>query len=404
MTSSPAARTKVVIAALTIAAFAIGLDTFVIIGALDVISRDLAISTGAAGWIISIYALCYAVFAPLNAWMFKSISRRNIQILSVSIFVIGNLICAIAPNFLTLAAGRVISAYGAAMFTPAATALAAELLPRARKGFALSLIFGGMTVSQVAGVPATSWIADAIGWRFSFGFVVIAGLLALIIFAPMMSGIPAKAPERGNGPSSKALSKTIYGILSVTLFIVVSEFIVYSYVSVFISGSLLAAVPLLSAALFAYGFGAVTGNAACGVLTDRFGPYKVLIAAVGAQLILLIGLVAFGQHGAFTVLIAFLWGNVSYMYLVPIQHRLLGLAGDRSKLVLAMNSSTTFAGIAIGAFLGGILVEISGVTLLAAASILIGVIGIGLAVAFMRDAAPAEAAPAASSCRHRVNG
>ncbi|QHP67993.1 MFS transporter [Bradyrhizobium sp. LCT2] len=396
MTSSPPdARTKLVIAALTIAAFAIGLDTFVIIGALDVISRDFAISTGAAGRLISIYALCYAVFAPLNAWMFKAMSGHNVQILSVSIFIIGNLICAIAPNFLTLAAGRVISAYGAAMFTPSATALAVELLPPARKGFALSLIFGGMTVSQVAGVPATSWIADAIGWRFSFGFVVIAGLLALIIFAPMMSGIATKAPERGDGPISKGLSKTIYGILSVTLFIVVSEFIVYSYVSVFIIGSLLAGVPLLSAALFAYGFGAVTGNAACGVLTDRFGPYKVLIAVVGAQLILLVGLVAFGQHGALTVLIAFFWGNVSYMYLVPIHHRLLGLAGDRSKLVLAMNSSTTFAGIAIGAFLGGILVETSGVTSLAAASILIGLIGIGLAVAFMRDAEPEEAATSA---------
>ncbi len=94
------------------------------------------------------------VFAPLNAWMFKAMSGHNVQILSVSIFIIGNLICAIAPNFLTLAAGRVISAYGAAMFTPSATALAVELLPPARKGFALSLIFGGMTVSQVAGVAS----------------------------------------------------------------------------------------------------------------------------------------------------------------------------------------------------------------------------------------------------------
>ncbi|WP_439366177.1 MFS transporter [Bradyrhizobium sp. DASA03005] len=191
-----------------------------------------------------------------------------------SIFIIGNLICAIAPNFFTLAAGRVMSAYGAAMFTPPATALAAELLPPARKGLALSLIFGGMTVSQVAGVPATSWIADAIGWRFSFGFVVIAGPLALVILAPMMSGMAANAPERGHGPISQGLSKSIYGILSVTLIIVVSEFTVYSYVSVFIIGSLLAGVPLLSAALLAYGLGAVTGNVACGVLTDRFDPYR----------------------------------------------------------------------------------------------------------------------------------
>ncbi|MDF0516726.1 hypothetical protein P0R31_05715 [Bradyrhizobium yuanmingense] len=136
----------------------------------------------------------------------------------------------------------------------------------------------------------------------------------------------------------------------------------------------------------------MTGNAACGFLTDRFGPYMVLIAAVGAQLLLLVGLVAFGQHGFLTLVIAFLWGNVSYMYLVPIQHRLLGVAGDRSKLVLAMNSSTTFAGIAIGAFLGGVIVEISGVKFLAPASILIGLVGIGLAVAFVRDAEPAKAA------------
>ncbi|MBP0639101.1 MFS transporter [Cupriavidus sp. AcVe19-6a] len=386
--SLPGARAKLIVAALTIGAFAIGLDTFVIIGALDVISRDLTVSTGVAGWIISIYALCYAVFAPLNAWMFKEMSRRNVQLLSVSIFILGNLISAVAPSFLTLAAGRVVSAYGAAMFTPAATALASELLPTARKGMALSLIFGGMTVSQVAGVPATSWIANAIGWRFAFGFVVIAGLLALLFLTPMMSGIPARTLERRSSPVHKDFSKTIYGVLLVTLFVVVSEFIVYSYVSVFITGSLLAGIPLLSAALFAYGFGAVTGNVACGFLTDRFGPHKVLLAAVVAQLVLLVGLIAFGHHGALTVLIAFLWGNVSYMYLVPIQHRLLSLAGDWSKLVLAMNSSTTFAGIATGAYLGGIIIEMNDVTSLALASILIGLIGMGLAFTFMRDAAP----------------
>ncbi|MCP3392076.1 MFS transporter [Bradyrhizobium sp. CCGB12] len=391
----PDARTKLILTALTIGAFAIGLNTFVIIGALDVISRDLSISTSAAGWIISIYAICYAFFAPLNAWTFKTMSRRNVQILSVSIFIVGNLVCAIAPNLLILAAGRVVSAYGAAMFTPAANALATELLLPARKGIALSLIFGGMTVSQVAGVPATSWIADAIGWRYAFVFVVIAGLLALLISTPMMSGIAAKAPEHEKGLASKDFPKIIYGVLSVTLFVVVSEFVVYSYVSVFITGSLLAGVPLLSAALFAYGLGAVTGNAACGFLTDRFGPYKVLIVAVGAQPLLLIGLIAFGQDGFLTLLIAFLWGNVSYMYLVPIQHRLLGVAGGRSRLVLAMNSSTTFAGIAIGAFLGGVILENSGAKSLAAASILIGLAGVGLAVAFVRNPEPVEAASGA---------
>ncbi|AMA59832.1 MFS transporter [Bradyrhizobium sp. CCGE-LA001] len=384
------ARTKLALAALTIGAFAIGLDTFVIIGALGVISRDLTITTGAAGWIVSIYAICYAVFAPLNAWMFKAVTRRGVQILSLTIFLVGNLVCAIAPDFIILAAGRAVSAYGAAMFTPAATALATELLRPARKGVALSLIFGGMTVSQVTGVPATSWIADAIGWRYAFVFVAVVALLTLLVFTSMRSVIPAQAPEHGKGRTSKDFPNIIYGVLSVTLFVVVSEFVVYSYISVFITGSLLDGVPLLSSALFAYGLGALIGNAACGALTDRLGSYKVLIGAVTAQLILLVGLVAFGRHGFLTLLIAFLWGIVSYMYLVPIQHRLLGLAGGRSRLVLAMNSSTIFAGIAIGAFFGGIIVEANGVKSLAGASILIGLVGLGLAIVFVREAEPAR--------------
>ena len=99
-TATPDVKTKIIIAALTVGAFAIGLDTFVIIGALDILATDLRISSSMAGWIISIYALAYAIFAPLNAWLFRDMSRRNVQVFSMSLFLIGNLICALAPRFL----------------------------------------------------------------------------------------------------------------------------------------------------------------------------------------------------------------------------------------------------------------------------------------------------------------
>ena len=233
--------------------------------------------------------------------------------------------------------------------------------------------------------PATSWIAEAFGWRYGFGFIVLAGLLALAILTPMLSGISARTRAAVEEGADRSFSRVVYGVLCVTFLVVVSEFIVYSYVSLFISGTLLPGVPLLSAALFAYGSGAVTGNVACGVLTDRLGPYRVLLVSVTAQVALLVALIAFGQHGILTVVIAFLWGNVSYMYLVPIQHRLLGLAGHRSKLVLAMNSSTIYAGIGTGAFIGGWLVEADGAGGLALASVIIGAAGIALALNFMRD-------------------
>lgn len=147
--------------ALTIGAFAVGLDAYVVLGALDAVMKELAIAPATAGWIVSSYAFCYAVFAPLNAWMFRRWSRRNVLILAVGLFAAANLVCGFAPSFAVLIVGRTVSAYGAAMFTPAATALATELLPPDRKGVALSFIFGGMTVSQAIGVPLTSWIATA---------------------------------------------------------------------------------------------------------------------------------------------------------------------------------------------------------------------------------------------------
>lgn len=183
-------RHRVLLAALTVGAFAVGLDAYVVLGALDEVMKDLAIAPATAGWIVSSYAFCYAVFAPLNAWMFRQWSRRNVLILSVGLFALGNLFCGFASGFAVLIVGRVVSAYGAAMFTPAATALATELLPPERKGLALSLIFGGMTVSQAAGVPVTSWVAESLNWRYSFFFVVFFGVVATVMLALLLSGLP----------------------------------------------------------------------------------------------------------------------------------------------------------------------------------------------------------------------
>lgn len=383
---------RALLTALTIGAFAIGLDTFVVIGALDEISRNLSISVDAAGWIISVYAFCYALFAPLNAWLFRNWNRRNVLLLALSLFTAGNLLCAIGLNFEMIAVGRVVSAFGAAMFTPAAMMLATQLLPPERKGFALSLIFGGMTVSQAAGVPVTSWIAEALGWRYAFYFVVLFGLIALALLAVMLSGTGLARSEAQKQAGYRELPKVLFGLLSVTLMVVTAEFVVYSYISFLLSDTRLGVVHVLPTVLLAYGIGAVVGNIATGYLTDRIGPANVLFGTIVIQTALLIALVALRHDGLLVIAIGFFWGIVSYMYLIPIQHRLLSHAGQRSSLFLAANSSVIFIGIGSGSWIGGLLLTGFGIPYLAIFAGIVGLAALIAAIVLMRQ--PVKSWPA----------
>jgi DHA1 family inner membrane transport protein len=378
-------RRHVLLAALAIGAFAIGLDAFVVIGSLSEIIQKLEISSHAGGWIVSSYAFCYALFAPLNAWLFRGWSRRSALVLSVALFTVGNLTCALAPGFPTLIAGRVLSAFGAAMFTPAATTLATELLPAQRKGFALSLIFGGMTVSQAAGVPVTSWVSEQFGWRYAFHFVVFFGLVSMALLAILLAGLPSVHTASERPRRAQPLPGMIYGLWSVTLMIVTAEFSVYSYISLLVDGTTLAGASVLPALLLAYGIGAIVGNAATGVLTDRIGPAAVLFTAVSVQTALLAALVLLRAHGLAVVGISFAWGIVSYMYLVPIQHRLLSWGSERSTLVLAVNSSLIYIGIGIGSWIGGLILDAIGLEFLVWATVGIGSLALVAAIIFMRQ-------------------
>lgn len=377
-------RHSLLLAALTVGAFAIGLDAYVVLGALEAVMRDLAIAPATAGWIVSAYAFCYALFAPLNAWAFRHWSRRNLLILSAVIFSAGNLLAGLAPDFALLIAGRVVSAFGAAMFTPAATALATELLPPERKGFALSLIFGGMTVAQAAGVPLTAWIAATLDWRYAFFFVVVFGIVAALLLTGLLSGLPPGRIQPVAGEGRLALPGPVYGLLAVTFLIVTAEFAVYSYVSLLFAETALRGVPVLPAVLLAYGIGAVLGNVATGVLTDRVGPALVLFIAVGVQTLLLVALVLVRAQAGLVVALAFLWGIVSYMYLVPIQHRLLERAAGMANLALAANSALIYIGIGTGSWIGGRVIEALGIQALAGTTAMLGGSALLAAMVFMR--------------------
>ncbi|HLW91778.1 MAG TPA: MFS transporter, partial [Roseiarcus sp.] len=153
---------------LVMSAFAIGTETFMITGVLPTIAADLGVSSAAAGSLVTIFALAYAFGSPLLAVVTAGIERKRLLLLAIGAFALANFLAALAPSFLWLAAARVLLALTAGTFMPAATAFATAAHEPTRRGRAVALIYSGMTLATVVGVPVGTFIAAAASWRMTF--------------------------------------------------------------------------------------------------------------------------------------------------------------------------------------------------------------------------------------------
>ncbi|CAI0700132.1 MFS transporter [Serratia proteamaculans] len=334
--------------------FAIGTDAFIVAGILDEISGTFAVSPAQAGQLISIFALAYMLFAPLTAWLLGNLNRKHILQLALLLFIAGNLVCAYADSFLQMSAGRVLAALGAACYTPQAAAAAVGLVAEKRRGLAISIVYGGMTLAIALGIPFGTFLARLIGWREIFLLIALLGAVSLLGLSLALSAIAAPGKHTLKERLAPLRQKAVLTTLLITFFAVCSEHIVYSYVSVLLKNTQFGPEAILPIALLVFGIGAVIGNFVSGLLTDTFGSKFVLLFSVSIQTVSLF-LLTFYVSSPWGVLAIFLvWGITGWMYLVPIQHHLLSLSKRFGALTVSLNSSVLYAGIAAGGMLGGL--------------------------------------------------
>ncbi len=344
--------------------FVIGMGGFMVVGLLVPVAQDLALTEAAAGWMMTAYALGYAVLSPILVSATGAIGRRRILALGVATFALAALICALAPSIGVLNGARVLAAAGAGLVTPVAASVAAGLSPPDRQARALALVFSGMTLAQAIGLPIGGWIAYTFGWRSAFGLVACLALPALwLIWTRVPAGLsfaPVSLGDLGrvlrHGPQMLAIAFTAVFMAAV--------YIPYTYLGALLTDTMGYGRNGVTLALFIFGIGAIFGNLAGGAISDRIGPSRTLGVLALAQMVIMPVFSLLPLPDAAVLALLVLWALFAFSFMAAQQVRLISLAPAQAPVFLALNAAAIYVGAAIGSAIGGIAITVVGLVLL----------------------------------------
>ncbi|MEO9786951.1 MAG: MFS transporter, partial [Aurantimonas coralicida] len=223
--------------ALTAGAFGIGVTEFVIMGLLLDVGADLGVSTSAAGFLISGYAIGVVVGAPLLTILTSRWPRKTVLLVLMAIFIAGNVACALAPTYGLLMAARVLTAFAHGTFFGVGSVVATKLVPTDKRASAIALMFTGLTVANILGVPLGTWLGQAAGWRATFWAVAIVGILAaaVIAWAVPRDGKPEAADDWRADLKALGRRPVLLGLLT-TVLGYAGVFAVFTYIAPLLTG------------------------------------------------------------------------------------------------------------------------------------------------------------------------
>ncbi len=365
-----------VVGVLSTSNFAIGMGAFIVVGVMTPVATEFALSKTASGLLLTIYALAYAIGSPLSIALTGRLSRVRVLTIGMSIFMVGALLAAFAPDPLTLYASRIVAALGAGMFTPVTSVVAMALVPPARRGKALAQVFIGFTLAQVLGVPIGSFIGYTFGWQIAFALVAVLSLLCLI-------GVTRLVPQTLSVPANSltTLVQTMRNppVMNAVMFTasyITCAYVLFTLIAPLLEEQMQYSRNGVTALLALYGLGAVLGNILGGRLTDRIGPYRSLIIACVSQTLLLPFFSVLPLPDLLLFAIAIVWSTFGWSFMVPQQARLVAAAPDGQSVVLALNAAAVYVGASVGSTLSGLISEAYGLNMLGLAAALCAILAL----------------------------
>ncbi|MCP1307424.1 MFS transporter [Paenibacillus tyrfis] len=391
-------RSILALLALAISAYAIGTTEFISVGLLPLIAENLHISVTTAGLTVTLYALGVTFGAPVLTSLTTGMSRKSLLIAIMVVFIAGNSLAAASGSIGVLLTARVLSALSHGVFMSIASTIAADLVPENKRASAISMMFSGLTVAIVTGVPLGTWIGQQMGWRAAFVTIAVIGLVALIanlilIPASLRKGVPTPVREQvklvTNGRLLLAFAITALGYGG--------TFVVFTYLSPLLHEITGFAESTVAVILLIYGVAIAIGNVIGGKVANR-RPLKALFLMFILQAIVLLVLMVTAPFKVAGLITIFFMGLLAFMNVPGLQIYVVMLAerfapGGKD-VASAVNIGAFNAGIAIGAYLGGVVTDSMGLihtTWIGAVMVLAAVLLTGWSMALERKGVPVRA-------------
>jgi len=395
--------------ALTLSAFAIGTTEFVIVGLIPTIAASLGVSVPSAGLLVSLYALGVAIGAPVLTALTGKLPRKHLLLGLMVLFTLGNLVAWMAPNYEALMAARVLTGLAHGVFFSIGSTIATSLVPKEKAASAIALMFTGLTVALVTGVPLGTFIGQHFGWQATFLAVSLLGVIAVI-----GSAILVPSTIAGSQPSSLLTQLAVLKkprlllVYAMTTLGYGGSFIAFTYLAPVLQEVSGFAASTVSLVMLVYGVSVAAGNIWGGKLADRHGPVPALQIVFALLAVVLLALTFTAPSKPLVLITVLAWGAVAFgnvpglqVYVVQRAERDAPQAVD---VASGLNIAAFNVGIALGAWGGGLIVAHLGLmaTPWIGALVVVGALLLTTLAGWLdrREGVPAKAAVRSAAATH----
>ncbi|MFK0524040.1 MFS transporter [Paenibacillus illinoisensis] len=361
---------------LAIVSFLVGTSEYILSGILDKVAGSFDVSLAAAGQLITIFSLVYAIFTPILMAVTASMDRRKLIIIGLGIFVFSNILAFTLPGYGLFVVARIIMAIGAGIVVVTALNIAAKIAPAGKQASAIATVVMGFTASLIVGVPLGRITADTLGWKSVFGGIALLGIIAMIILSFAIPRIKGDTPIPLRQQLSLLKKPKVALGLSITFFWLGGYSIAYTYLSPYLLEVSELGDKYLSGALLIFGIASMIGSKIGGFSTDRWGVHRTLSVGLALHIVMLI-LLSVVTHTLLGVMIVLLLWSFSAWSSGPTQqYHLTTIEPEASGVMLGLNQSMMQLAMAAGAGVGGIAIETISLTSIP----WMGAVGIAIAI------------------------